>query len=280
MDNKIQKNRFAYLDNIRSLVVFLVLAVHSAVTYSGFGGWYYIEGSPEKLSIFEMGFFGLFQSFLQAWIMGALFFISAYLATKALKKRGVFSFLKERLFRLGLPLLAFMFIVSPFMLFIILGNYHENNLIENYIKYIKNLWWIGATGPLWYVQTLLIFCTFYVFVKKFSTIIKVIKINSFNIIFTIILTGILAFLIRLVFPIGSSFYNLQFGYFSSYIVMFIAGIIIGENNLLDEITDERNISWLKYSLIAGIPLWAIIMVFGGVLEERMDFEGGFNPVWV
>jgi len=276
MDNTIQKNRFVYLDNIRSLVVFLVLAVHSAVTYSGFGGWYYIEGSPEELSIFEMGFFGLFQSFLQAWIMGVLFFISAYLATKALEKRGSFCFLMERFFRLGLPLLAFMFIVSPFMLFIILGNYHENNLIENYIQYIKNLWWIGATGPLWYVQTLLIFCTFYVIFKKFSNIIKVIKINSFGIIFTIILTGIIAFLIRLVFPIGSSFYNLQFGYFSSYIVMFIAGIIVGENNLLDGITNEKNINWLKYSLIAGIPLWAIIMVFGGALEGRMDFEGGFN----
>ena len=163
--------------------------------------------------------------------MGALFFISAYLATKALEKRGAFSFLKERLFRLGLPLLAFMFIVSPFMLFIILGNYHKNNLIENYIQYIKNLWWIGATGPLWYVQALFIFCIFYVVFKKFSNISKVIKINSFNIIFTIVLTGIIAFLIRLVFPIGSSFYNLQFGYFSSYIVMFIAGIIIGENNL-------------------------------------------------
>jgi len=117
---------------------------------------------------------------------------------------------------------------------------------------------------------------FLCFLKKFSNIIKVIKINSFNIIFTIVLTGIIAFLIRLVFPIGSSFYNLQFGYFSSYIVTFIAGIIIGENNLLDEITDERNISWLKYSLIVGIPLWAIIMVFGGALEGKMDFEGGFN----
>ncbi|MCL2174958.1 MAG: acyltransferase [Treponema sp.] len=276
MDNTIQKNRFAYLDNIRSLVVFLVLAMHSAVTYSGFGGWYYIEGSPEKLSVFEMFFFGLFQSFLQAWIMGALFFISAYLATKALEKRGSFNFLKERFFRLGLPLLVFMFIVSPFMLFIILGNYRENNIIENYIQFIKNLRWIGATGPLWYVQTLLIFCIFYVIFKKFSNIIKIIKINLFGIIFTIILTGIIAFFIRLVFPIGSSFYNLQFGYFSSYIVMFIAGIIVGENNLLDEITDEKNISWLKYSIIVGIPLWAIIMVFGGVQEGRMDFEGGFN----
>ena len=35
-----QKNRFAYLDNVRSLVIFLVVAMHSAVTYSGMGGWY------------------------------------------------------------------------------------------------------------------------------------------------------------------------------------------------------------------------------------------------
>ena len=72
--NKLPKNRLAYLDNMRSLVIFLVVAMHSAVTYSGFGGWYYIEGSPEDLSLFEMVFFGLFQSHAQAWVMGALFF--------------------------------------------------------------------------------------------------------------------------------------------------------------------------------------------------------------
>jgi len=275
--NELPKNRLAYFDNVRSLVIFLVVAMHSAVTYSGFGGWYYIEGSPEKLSIFEMVFFGLLQSHMQAWIMGALFFISAYLATKALAKYGSVKFMKERLFRLGLPLLLYVFIITPIIGSFI--NYFDPEIspVQNYIQYITNFWWLGATGPLWFVQVLLLFCFVYTISRKyFPDFVKIKNINSKNIIFTIIVTSIIAFLVRIVFPVGTSYLNLQFSYFTSYIVMFIAGIIIGENNLLENITDEKNIKWLKYTLIIGIPLWAIIMLFGGALEGHRYFDGGFN----
>jgi peptidoglycan/LPS O-acetylase OafA/YrhL len=92
----------------------------------------------------------------------------------------------------------------------------------------------------------------------------------------IIVTGITAFLVRLVFPIGTNFSNLQLCYFASYIVLFVFGVIIAENNLLEYITQKKNIIWLKLSLIAGIPVWCIIMIFGGALEEEMYINGGFN----
>jgi surface polysaccharide O-acyltransferase-like enzyme len=278
MDNDVKempKIRFAYLDNLRSLVIIFVITIHSAVTYSGFGGWYYVEGSPENLSIFGTVFFGLLQSFLQAWTMGILFFISAYLATKSLAKRGSFGFIKERLFRLGLPLFLFVFVISPVISFILLGYYSENSFLENYIQFLWSFSWLGATGPLWFVQVLLIFCIIYTVLKKNSNGIKIQQIGLKNIIFTILLTAIIAFLARLVFPVGSSFLNLQFSYFSSYIIMFIAGILIGENNLLGKITDEKNIKWLKITLIIGTPLWFIIMLFGGALKGHRYFDGGF-----
>jgi hypothetical protein len=260
-------------------VIILVIAVHSAVTYSGDGGWYYIEGSPENLSIFGRAFFGLLQSFLQAWTMGALFFISAYLIAKSLIKRGSLNFIKERFFRLGLPLLLYVFIVTPFIIFVLLGNNHEYNFIENYIQYILTSRWLGGTGPLWYVQTLLILSVIYTFFRKcFTRSYKLQDVGSKHIILTILLTTITAFLVRLVFPVGSSFYNLQFGYFTSYIVMFIAGIIVGENNLLEKITNEKNIKWFILTLLIGIPIWSFVMLMGGALEGYRYFDGGFN--WV
>lgn len=58
--------------------------------------------------------------------------------------------------------------------------------------------------------------------------------------------------------------------------MFIAGILIGENDLLEDISDEKNIKWLKLSLIIGVPFWAVLMIFGGALEGKdYLFEGGF-----
>ncbi|MDR2065559.1 MAG: acyltransferase [Prevotellaceae bacterium] len=270
------KPRIAYLDNMRSLVIIFVITIHAAVTYSGFGGWYYAEGSPEDLSIFGTVFFGLLQSFLQAWTMGILFFISACLAVKALAKRGSSGFIKERLFRLGAPLLLYVFIISPVISFIILGYYPENSFLENYIRFLKSFSWLGATGPLWFVEALLVFCIIYAALKKcFPKSIKVQNTGSRNIIFTILLTAIMAFLIRLVFPVGSSFMNLQFSYFASYIIMFIAGILVGENDLLDRLTGSKNIKWLKWSLIFGLPLWFVIMSFGGALEGQRYFDGGF-----
>jgi surface polysaccharide O-acyltransferase-like enzyme len=280
MDNNIKetpKIRFAYLDNVRSLVIILVIAMHTAVTYSGLGGWYYIEGSSEKLSILEMIFFGFFQSFLQAWFMGILFFISAYFATKAIIKRRALNFIMERLFRLGLPLFIYIFIISPFIMFVLPGYYSESPFLENYIRYILKFWWLGSTGPLWFVQVLLFFCIIYAILKLLIFIpLRINNVKPVNIVFIIILTAIIAFLVRLVFPIGSSYLNLQFSYFPSYIVMFISGILLGENNLLENITDERNIKWLKLTFLIGIPLWAATMIFGGALEGKTYYNGGFH----
>ena len=275
------KTRFAFLDNIRSLVIFLVVAMHSAVTYSGFGSWYYIEGSPEKLSIFGMVFFGFLQSFIQAWTMGILFFISAFLAVKSLARHGTKKFIGERIFRLGVPLLIYQFLISPLMSFLVPGNnpienHPEISLLKQYAYYVLSLEWLGSTGPLWFVQVLLFFCIVYSMVKKiFPGGVKVQNVTKANVTIIVLLTGVIAFLIRLIFPVGTSFMNLQFSYFSSYIVMLILGIIAGENNLLDNIANSKNIFWLKLALIIGIPVWALIMIFGGVLNGEMKISGGF-----
>jgi surface polysaccharide O-acyltransferase-like enzyme len=272
---ELPNSRLAYLDNFRSLIIFLVVAMHSAVTYSGIGDWYYKEGSEENLSVIELIAFAFFQSNLQAWSMGALFFISAYLATKALARRTSFEFIKERVIRLGIPLLIYIFIISPLIHFIIFDWGTGSTITEKYLNYLVSFEWIGATGPLWFVQMLLLFCIIYAILKKYIIVKNYMSaFDAKNIIFTIFITGTIAFLIRIIFPIGSSFYNLQFSYFSSYIVLFVLGIIIGENNLFEYISGEQNIKWLKLTLITGPIIWTAIMLFGGALEGNYYFEGG------
>ena len=270
------KTRLLYLDNIRSLVIFLVITMHSAVTYSGFGSWYYIEGSPENLPLFEMVVFGFLQSFLQAWFMGILFFISAFFTARSLAKYGSKTLIKERLFRLGLPVLLFMLIVDPFISRLVLHQYSGNSIFHDYSNYLLSLDWLSSSGPLWFAEALLIFCIIYIIARKLIPKQKVIiEIKTKHIITAIIVTGITAFLIRLIFPIGTAFFNLQFSYFASYIMLFISGIIAGENNLLDLIAAKKNIKWIKLSLIIGIPFWCIIMLLGGVLDGNFFINGGF-----
>jgi peptidoglycan/LPS O-acetylase OafA/YrhL len=91
-----------------------------------------------------------------------------------------------------------------------------------------------------------------------------------------VITGIVAFLIRLISPIGTDFFNLQFSFFSSYIALFVLGIIVGENNLFEYITREQNIKWMYITLIVGIIVWFAIMLSGGVSGGQFNFLGGFN----
>jgi hypothetical protein len=215
------------------------------------------------------------ESFTQAWFMGILFFISAFLASRSLNKRGTVAFIKERLFRLGIPLLFYMFIIAPFIYAVLLTQEHIT--WSYYMGYLSSFKWIGSTGPLWFVEALLLFCIIYALARPLFLRAEKARLDWFstkNVICIILITGVIAFIIRLWFPIGSSILNLQFSYFSSYIVLFILGIITGERDMFNYITDEKNIAWFKAALIIGIPLWSIIMILGGALKGELLIYGG------
>ena len=53
--------RLYFLDNIRWLMIALVVMVHAAVTYSNLGDWYYRE--PANLDALSFLLFGIFLSF-------------------------------------------------------------------------------------------------------------------------------------------------------------------------------------------------------------------------
>jgi fucose 4-O-acetylase-like acetyltransferase len=332
--------RLIYINNIRSLVIILVVAMHSSVCYSGIGGWYYKEGIMESLGLGELVVFAFLQSYTQAWFLGILFFISGSFAAAALAKKGRAAFLRERFFRLGLPLLAYMFIVAPFIYFVLMRNIASNEpaakggLAVSYARYLLDFAWLGETGPLWFNEALLLFClVFALFHRRnqiprpsgrgmllfrgsctqgFNTFLTALKggvLNPFGTnkaqaksampqtpsampgkeaIFLIILgTGIAAFLIRLIFPIGTGVLNLQFSFFASYIVLFALGVRAGENDWLPQITGGPNDPmktaagtgrfWFIAALALGIPLWFIIMISGGALEGTILVYGG--PYW-
>ncbi|MCL1872893.1 MAG: acyltransferase family protein [Clostridiales bacterium] len=269
-------SRFAYMDNIRSVIIFSVIAIHAAATYSGISPWYYVEVTPDKLSVIELAGFSFFISFLHAWRMGLLFFISAYLTSKSLAKHGPPAFIKARLVRLGLPLLVYMLVVFPFTKFILLGKYPENTFAENYIRLFKTSEFFDASGPLWFVEVLLFFCLIYGIVRHCtSKSIRIRNITPFGIISIALLTAIATFFVRLVFPIGAVVFNLSLSHFTAYIVMLFLGALIGENNLLAKITDEKNIKFLLLTPLIGVPIWAFIMIAGGSVNGQLSHLGGF-----
>jgi glucan biosynthesis protein C len=135
----------------------LVLSMHSAVTYSNQGGWYYLE--KRELSKPVLFFFVSYQSFLQSFFMSLLFFIAGYFVPVSYDKKGPASFLKSRVFRLGWPILLYTFILGPLTEYYISHSWHpdplDRSFMQEYTNYIVRFRFPGGTGPLWFKFILL-----------------------------------------------------------------------------------------------------------------------------
>lgn len=268
----ISGQRVSWIDNLRIMVIMLVVVLHTAVTYSGIGSWYYVE--KRDIDTASTVFFALFQSFTQAYFMGLLFMVSGYFSNRSLQRKGSRGFLSGRLFRLGIPLLIYIFVIHPVAVKIA---YPEIELLDYYLRGIKTFRFPGWTGPLWFVEALLIFTFFYVALEKIYPGRRIsinLKYSSVSLIIAT-MTG-LAFLLRLFYPLGTDFYNLQIGFFASYVFLFAIGITAYNNNLFNSVSFRDGIRWLFISLGFGIPSWFLIMFLGGPMEGDMRIAGGWN----
>jgi len=102
--------RMLFIDNLRWTMIILVISMHAADTYSPLGNWYFEDRRP--LSAAALLTFATWQMYLQSFFMGLLFFIAGYFAPASLDRKGRLQFVRERAFRLGLPVLFYMFVLG------------------------------------------------------------------------------------------------------------------------------------------------------------------------
>src|SRR6266700_1066711 len=110
------QNRLGFIDNLRWVMIVLVVSMHAAVTYSHMGSWYFME-DPKPDNRGTRLFFGYYQMGLQAFFMGLLFLIAGYFVPEAYDRKGRGKFLRDRWVRLGIPSLFYMLVVHPVIVF-------------------------------------------------------------------------------------------------------------------------------------------------------------------
>jgi surface polysaccharide O-acyltransferase-like enzyme len=281
-----KQERMFFVDNLRLMVIVLVVILHVAVTYSGLGGWYYKEGRP--LGEGALLFFAVFQCFLQAFFMGTLFMVAGYFAAASLKSKGTREFLKGRMIRLGIPTLFYMLVINPGTVYFLKDWDHTLYPVtfsDFYFRYITGLHFIGGTGPMWFALALLIFCVVYALALTVTGAQDTSDTSGigaserpFPVLLPFLLVlavSALAFLLRLEWPIGSNVSNMQLGYFSQYIILFCFGIVAHGRGWFATI----EYSHAKKCLLAafsGIPLLLGFIVFMRVFEDNESFRGGMN----
>jgi len=250
--------RIYYLDLLRVFLTMLVFFHHSAIGFGASGGWYYL--SKETTTGVTQILLSLLMGIDQSYFMSLFFFISALLMPESLDRKGFRLFLVDRVKRLLVPLLIFVFILNPLLVYWIYG--HWNNF---------------GPGPMWFVFTLLIFESSYLAYRKWFK--KRIVINwkrpsVLGIITFFILAGIFAFSVRLFCPTGKNILGLQLGYFPLYIFMYALGIIAGRNGWLERIQVRDSLPWFLIAIFLGIPFFAESVLY--YQNSAGNFAGGWS----
>ena len=93
--------RLFFIDNIRVFLTILVLLHHLMIVYAHSGDWIYTEGQPDFVAS-ALG--SWFCATNQAYFMGLFLLISAYFVPGSYDRKGAWTFFKDRLIRLGIPL--------------------------------------------------------------------------------------------------------------------------------------------------------------------------------
>ena len=143
--------RLQFLDNIRWVLIVLVIVHHAAVTYSHVGSWYYNEDPKPGLIVTLL--FATFLSFNQAYFVGFLFLIAGYFTPAAFDLKGFGAFLRDRAKRLGIPTLIYILVIHPVIVYWLLRDFYEPSrpsLLSAYPNFLLRGRVLSASGPMWF----------------------------------------------------------------------------------------------------------------------------------
>jgi len=274
-------SRLPFIDNIRVFLTILVILHHMTIIYAGSGSWgLYTEGRQDTITA-VLGTW--FCAVNQAYFMGFFLLIAAYFVPGSYDRKGAGQFLKDRLIRLGIPLVIYSWIISPLSYIVV--TYVTQGQILPLSSYLPGGDFEGiiGAGPLWFVEVLLIFTFVYVLWRRFfrpNPPVPPVKTDSRfpsskAIVLFAMLLATATFAVRLWHPVGWSFspLNLQFPFFVQYIALFVVGLFAYRRNWLASLSDSTGKRWLAVA-IALILMFVPLALVGGAMESDEPFRGG------
>ena len=227
-----QNERLHFIDNLRTWMVVLVVIQHIGV----------VCNTLYLLMILNSAYF-----------MGLLFMLSGYFTPLSFEHKGPSIFLKDRLLRLGIPTIFYVFILNPIASWALqgAGSTPHKDTIFNF-----------ALGPMWFAVMLLVFDLCYLAWRMILKNKTEQKENnkifqlSFGIItpFTIIL-AFASYLIRMILPYGLPFFGFPSpGYLFQYISFFLIGILAFRKDWFRSITGSSGIKGFIIAIASSITL--------------------------
>jgi peptidoglycan/LPS O-acetylase OafA/YrhL len=283
-------SRLFFIDNLRTGLVILVILHHVALVYgASVQGFYYIEPPFDAPQAFlALLVFALVN---QSWFMGAFFLLAGYFVPGSFDRKGPGSFLKDRLIRLGIPLVIFYFVLNPisrigwWLMPAELTGITTPLTWQTYRQMYTEL--IGL-GPLWFVAMLLIFSFGYAAWRRLrwnrasSSMGKSSTPSYLGIGIFILALALVSYLVRIVIPIGKSVLEFPtLAYLPQYLSFFVVGTVASRVNWFRTLPSPIGAVGFVMAVVAGVFLFPLAFsgqLFSLELSPALDNAMG-NGQW-
>lgn len=187
------KTRIYFLDHLRTLMIFLVVVLHSGLVYE-----HVLQNSWIVVDPVKANSIGMIRLYLDLFIMFTIFFISGYLIPMSLKSKTSIEFIKSKVKRILIPWVIAVFTLIPAYKFIFL--YSRGLPQEEWFSYFHFFERAGsdlsfyANNPaqnwLWFLPVLFLFQVIYLMLAK--TKVLSLKINLKTAVVVMFVVGVVS----------------------------------------------------------------------------------------
>jgi len=277
-------SRLFFIDHLRAALVILVVLHHVALVYGAGAPFYYVEPPfTDPLAYIVMLVFVLFN---QAWFMGALFLIAGYFTPGSFDRKGSGSFLKGRLVRLGIPLIIWIFVISPISSIGYWQMPAELTGITNPLTWQAYPFLLGL-GVAWFLALLLIFNFGYAawgWLTRNRTPSPESEYSPpgyLGIGIFILALALVSYLLRIIIPMGKDVFDFPtISYLPQYLSFFVLGTVAYRRDWFRTLPSSMGVVGFVTALVAGILLFPLALsgrLFSLELTEPAGFVG--NGTW-
>ncbi|MGO8946886.1 MAG: acyltransferase family protein [Ktedonobacterales bacterium] len=274
--------RLLFLDNVRIVLICGVLVAHLDDTYGALGSWDYRDPANNVLT-------GTILSIptviLMACGLGCFFLLAGYFTPGSYDRKGASSFVRDRVVRLGLPLLLYELLIQPLAIYIA-GGLHGAywSFYGTYLLQVR-----GVYGVVWFLVVLLLFDLLYAGWRVLTRPRRAASPSlgplpsSPAIAGFIVALALVTFVVRIWWPMNWVFQpvdGLEVSYLPQYLSLFILGVVAYRRNWLEAVTPRMARKWSLIALLATLLIFCGLELPAGLhaAETQTAFQGwgGFN----
>lgn len=282
-----RRERVAYLDNLKLLLVAVIIAGHGALAYGSLeNAWPYQDVQEVQLARVSDITLSMVVIPAALFAMGLFFLISGLVTPGSVSRKGSRTFARDRLIRLGVPLAVWTLLIWPGA--ICAAHFAAGES--------RSLWWqlthgepILDTGPMWFVEVLLIYSLVYAAWRYWSgrgatdhrptaTPYRSAPLSGRTLVALAVGISVATVLVRPVFPAASG----QIGQshlwqWPQFVPMFALGLVAAQRGWLEPVPDRirRGCGFAALGGIAAFLMVAGLMAAVGA-EGHELFESGFH----